>query len=67
MTHICATELIGLDYGLSYVRCQAIILTIDGLSLFGIFGTNFTEIKMQQFFQKMNLENGIHFVSASMC
>ena len=74
--HICISNLaiIGSDNGLSPGRRQAITWTNDGILLIGPLGTNFSEmlIKIHIFsFKKIDwkcrLENGGHFVSASMC
>ena len=74
--HICVSNLtiIGSDNGLSPGQRQAIILTNAGILLIGPLGTNFNEIliKIHTFsFKKMklkcSLENGGHFVAASMC
>ena len=74
--HICIGNLaiIGSDNGLSPGRRQAIIWTNDGILLIGSWGTNFIEIltEIQTFpfkiyIWKYSLQNGGHFVSASMC
>ena len=74
--HICVANLtiIGSDNGLSPGRRQAIIGTNAGILLIRTLGTNFSEIlnEVHTFsFKKMHLkyrlENGGHFVSASMC
>ena len=46
VTHICVSNstIIGLDNGLSPVRCQAIIWTNVRILLIGPLGTNFSEI-----------------------
>ena len=75
VTHICVCNLIiiDLDNGLSPSRCQAIIWTNAEILLIGPCGINIGEIvlKIHRFsFKKMRwkcLENGGHFVSASMC
>ena len=76
VTHICVSNLsnIGSDNGLSPGRRQAIIWTNVRILSSGPLGTNFSEIltEIHRFsFKKMNLkrclENGGHFVSASMC
>ena len=75
VTHICVSELpiIGSDNGLSPGRRQAIILTKAGILLVRTLGINFSEIlsEIHTFsFKKCIwtcLENGGHFVSASMC
>ena len=75
MTHICVDNLtiIGSNNGLSPGRRQAIIGTNTGILLIGPLGTNFIEILIDIHtfsFKKMHLkgrlENGGHFVSASM-
>ena len=76
-THIYVGKLtiIGSDNGLSPGRRQAIIWTNAGILLIGPLGTNFSEILIEihafSFKKKCNwkcrLENGGHFVSASMC
>ena len=75
--HICVSKLtiIGRDNGLLPGRCQAIIWTNAGILLIGALGTNFSEIliEIHPYFHsrksiwKCPLENGGHFVSASMC
>ena len=77
MHHLsCVSNLtiIGSDNGLSPGRRQAVIWTNAEILLIGSLGTNFNEIliKIHAFsFKKMHfkcrLENGGHFVSASMC
>ena len=76
MTHICVIKLaiIGSDNGLSPDRRQAIIWTNAGILLVGPLGTNFSEIlikihafSLKKRIWKYRLENGGHFVSASMC
>ena len=76
VTHICIGNLtiIGSDNGLSPGRRQAITWINVGILLIGPLGTNFSEmlIEIHTFsFKKMQLkcrlENGGHFVSASMC
>ena len=72
MTHIWVGNLIiiGSDNGLSPDRRQAIIGTNAGILLIGPLGTNFSEplIEIDIFsFKKMFLENGVNFVSASVC
>ena len=76
VTHICVSKLtiIGSDNGLSHGRCQVIIWTNAGILWIGHLGTYFSEIliELDTFpFKKMHLkcrvENGDHFVSASMC
>ena len=75
VTHICVSKLsiIGSDNGLSPDRRQAIIWTNAEILLIGTLGTNFNEIlfKIHTFsfknIWKWRLENGVHFVSASMC
>ena len=58
--HICIGNLtiIGSDNGLCPSCCQAIIWSDAGILLIGPWRTNFSENA---------LENGSHFVSASMC
>ena len=76
VTHICVSKLtnIGSDNVLSPGRCQAIIFTNAGIVLIGPIRINFNEmlIKFMHFHSqkciwKCRLENGGHFVSASMC
>ena len=76
VTHICISNLtiIGSDNGLSPGRRQAIIWTNVGILLIGPLGTNFNEIlikihtfSLKKINLKCRLENGCHFVSASMC
>ena len=76
MTHICIGYLtiIGWDNGLSPGRCQANIWTNAGIILIKPYGRNFSEILIEMHtlsFKKMHLngclQNGGHFVSASMC
>ena len=76
VTHICVGKLtiIGSDNGLAHARSQAITWTIVGILLIGPQGINFSEmlIEIHTFsFKKINLkcrlENGGHFVPASMC
>ena len=60
VTHICVNKLtiIGLDYGLSPGRRQAIIWTNAGILLIGPLGTNFSEILIEILafsFKKMHL------------
>ena len=72
VTHICVGDLtiIGLDNGLSIGRRQAIIRVNDGLLITWPLGTNFQE-NYSNYSRKCiwecRLENGGHFVSASMC
>ena len=75
-THICVGKLtiIGSDNGLSPGRRQAIIWTSAGILLVGLLGTNFSEFQSEfkhfhsrKSIWKCRLENGGHFVSASMC
>ena len=60
---------IGSDNGL--LPGQAIIWASDGILLIGFLGTNFSEIEiyflLTKCIWKCHLENGGHFVSASMC
>ena len=75
--HICVSNLatIGSDNGLSPGRRQAIIWTNVGILLIEPLGTNFNNeilIEIHIFLfkkstSKCRLENGGHFVSASMC
>ena len=62
---------IGSDKCLLPGRRQAIIRTSDGILLIGPSGTNFSEIEiyflLTKCIWKCHLENGGHFVSASMC
>ena len=73
VTHIFVSKLtiICLDNGLSPGRRQAIIWTNAGILLIGSLGTNFNEISIKiqsrKSKWKRRLENGGHFVSASMC
>ena len=74
LRHICVNKLavIGSDNGLSPGRRQTVIWTNAGILLFVTLGTNFTEtwstsIFIQEMHWKCHLENGGHFVSASMC
>ena len=76
VTHICVDNLTitGSNYGLSPGRRQAIIWTNARILLIGPLGTSFSEIliAIATFsFKNMHcicrLENGGHFVSASMC
>ena len=74
--HICISKLtnIGSDTGLLPGRRQAIIQTNDGILLIEPLGTNLSEILIEiiRFYSrkciwKCRLENGGHFVLASMC
>ena len=76
VTHICVGKLtnIGSDNGWSPGRRQTIIWTNAGILLIGPLGTNFSEILIKNLhfhsrkcMWKCRLENGVHFVSASMC
>ena len=77
VTDICVSKLtiIGSYNGLLPGRHQAIIWTNAGILLIGPLGTNFSETLIEKFMQchsrkctwKCRLENGSHFVSASMC
>ena len=76
VTHICDSELtiIGSDNGFSPGRRQVIIWTNTGISLIGALGTTFSEIlfeinilSFKKCIWKCRLENGGHFVPASMC
>ena len=76
VTHICISRLriIVSNNGLSPGWCQAIIWTNAGILLIGPLGTNFYEIlikiytfSLKKCIWKCHLENGGHFVSASMC
>ena len=76
VTHICVIKLtiIGSYNGLSPGRHQAIIWTNAGKLLIGPLGTTsmkfYSEFKLfhsRKCIWKCSLENGIHFVSASMC
>ena len=62
---------IGSDNGLLPGQLQAIIWTSDGILLIGPLWTNFSEIEiyflLTKCIWKCHLENGRHFVSASMC
>ena len=75
-THICVSKLttIGSDNGLSPGWRQASIWTNAGILSIGPLGTKFSEILMEirNFYSRKciwicRLENGGHFVSASMC
>ena len=71
--HICVDNLtiIGSDNGLLPGRRQAIIWTNAGILSIGPLGTNFSEVLTEILtfsFKKMcRLQNGGHFVSATMC
>ena len=74
--HICAGNLtiIGSDNSLLSGQCQGIIWTNAGILLIVPLGTNFSEIliethtfSLKKCIWKCRLENGSHFVSASMC
>ena len=76
VTHICVDNLtiIGSDNCLSPGRRQAITWTNVGILLIGPLGTNFGEMLIEihpfsfkKIHLKCRLENGGHFVSASMC
>ena len=76
VVHICVGNLtiIGSNIGLSPGRHQAIIWTNAGIFSIWLLGTNFSEIsiKIETFHSmkciwKCRLENGGHFVLASMC
>ena len=74
VTHICISKLtiIGADNGLSPGRRQAIIWTNAEILLIGPLETNLNETSIEILtfsFKKIHLkmENGGHFVSASMC
>ena len=76
VTHICVSNLIiiGSDNDLSPGWRQAIIWTNAEILLIGLLGTSFSEIliKIRIFSRKKciwkwRLENGGHFVLASMC
>ena len=76
VTHICISKLtaIASDNGLSPGRRQAIIWTNAGILLIGPLGTKFNEFflsKFIHFHSRKSIwkcqENGVHFVSASMC
>ena len=76
MTQICVSKLtiIGPDNGLPPGRRQAIICTNVGILLTGTLKTKFNEIfikihifSFKKIHSKFRLENGSHFVSASMC
>ena len=71
---ICVSKLsiIGSDNGMSPGRRQAIIRTNAGILFVGTLGTNFSEIAIEihtssftKCIWKCRLENGGHFVSAS--
>ena len=74
--HTCVGKLtiIASDNGLSPGQRQTIIWTNAGILLIGPLGTNFNEIIIEfihfhsrKCTWKCCLENGVHFVSASMC
>ena len=76
MAKICVSKLtiIGSDNGLSPGRRQAIIWTNAGILLIRPLGTNFNGILIEietflfkKIYFNCRLENGGHFVSASMC
>ena len=76
VTHICFCNLtnFGSDNGLAPTRHQAIIWAIVGILLIEPLGTNFSEILIEiltfhsrKCFWKCHLQNGSHFVLASMC
>ena len=77
VTHICISKLtiIGPDNGLSPGRRQAIIWINAAILSIGPSGTNFIEILIEihifllkkMHFKMSYLENGVHFVLASMC
>ena len=78
VTQICVSKLtptIGSDNDLSPGRRQVIIRTNAGISLIETLGTNFSGFFFSKFINfhsrkciwKYRLENGGHFVSASMC
>ena len=76
VTHICVSKLtiIGSDNGSLPGRRLAIIWTNAGILFIGPLETIFSEILIEIYsfwFKKMHLkchlENGCHFVSASMC
>ena len=75
MTHTCVSKLntIASDNGLSPDRRQAIIWINAEILLIGPLGTNFSEILIEiltlsfrKCISKGRLQNGVHFVSASM-
>ena len=76
VTHICVGDLtiIGSDIGLSPGRCPVNIWTNAGILFIVPLGTNFSEVLIHiQIFSftksswKYRLQNGVYFVSASMC
>ena len=74
VTHICVDNLtiIDPDNGLLPGRHQAIIWNNAGILSIGLLGTDFSEILIWHFLSrkcawKCGLQNGSHFVSASMC
>ena len=76
VTHKCVGTLtsMGSDNGLSPGRRQTIIWANNGILLIGPLGTSFSEILLEFIhfhsrtcIWKCRLENGGHFVSASMC
>ena len=62
VTHICVIiklTIIGSDYGIFLLRCQAIIWIKDGILLIGPLGTNFSIILIKIYifsFKKMHLK-----------
>ena len=68
--HICVSKLTSIGSDNCLVRWQAIIWTNAGILLIGSWGTNFSEILIEihtfSFIWKCCLENGGHFVLASM-
>ena len=76
VTHICVSKLIiiGSDNGLSPGRRQAIIWTIAAILLIGPLELNFSEMlikintfSLKKMHWKYRLQDGVYFVSASMC
>ena len=76
VTHIYVGKLTitASDNGLSPGRRQAVIWTNAEILLIGLLGTKFSEIlieidtfSLKKIGWKCRLENGGHFVSASMC
>ena len=73
VTHICVSKLTIIDFFVP-VRHKAIVWNNAGLVLFGPIKTNYNEIfigihifSFKKSIWKCRLENGIHFVLASVC
>ena len=76
VTHICVSKLaiMGSNNGLSPDQRQAIIWTNAGILLIQTLETNFSEISneihgfhLRRCIWKCHMQNGVHFVSVSMC